>query len=357
MSNAEEHQAFVEQALSAYRADESPDESLVLADYFTERGDMRSAASALDRAYGLNPDDQTVAERRQAILDELEVIEHGIRFRYVPAGTFLMGSEVGDHDEKPVHPVRTDEYWVSETTVTWSTYCEVCNLKSPTEMTYEDFDPGHAERFSHSMAWGWKENQLLQDEPEKFELNVIEPHKPFRCTVDAEKYPKRGLDCDTKPMVGLDQEQLNRFFNHLSTPGVTYQLPTEKHWEKAARGGRIGHKYPWGNSPPNSANCDWSNLAGNDIKHSKTFAPNGYGLYAMSGSVWEWTSERYDKKSYSNVGASKRQKRKGEPLFRGGSWADCAEALTVSFRMSASSAQTRSPTFGFRIFRSDLPLE
>ena len=92
MSNPQ-HESFIEQALAAHRADESPDESLVLADYFTEQGDFRHAASALDRAYGLNPSDESVAQRRRQLLDEFEIIEHGIRFRYVPAGTFLMGSE------------------------------------------------------------------------------------------------------------------------------------------------------------------------------------------------------------------------------------------------------------------------
>ncbi|MFK7767596.1 MAG: formylglycine-generating enzyme family protein [Mariniblastus sp.] len=353
--SSEDHDAFVEQTLSAYRQDESPDESLVLADYFSERGDLRHAASALDRAYGLNPFDQGVVERRQSVLDKLAVIENGILFRYVPAGTFLMGSETGDHDEKPIHPVRLSEFWVSETTVTWATYCDVCKTKMPPEYGSPDGLVGYSERLTHSVSWGWMEQELEEKEPARFEREVIQAQLPYQCTIVAKKFPKRELRFDTRPMVAVTEKQIKQFCMLGSSKEINYNLPTEQQWERAARGGKIQQNYPWGDAPPNKFNCDFDNFDAAEIQASKSLPPNGYGLYAMSGGVWEWTQSRYDSQSYESKSPGGRKKR-GDQLFRGGSWADCAEAVTVSFRNSATTqdntGQSRSPTFGFRVFRT-----
>ena len=368
MSNSD-HQAFVEQALSAYQANESPDESLVLADYFTEQGDFKMAATALDRAYGLNPDDPVVAERRQNLLDEFEIIEHGLRFRYVPAGTFLMGSDSGDHDELPVHPIRLEEFWVAETTVTWATYCDICEIEPPPGRPEANVVlSGHQERLSYSRLWGWQEEKLAKDDKARFLKEVIEPNQKFRCTADQNLSANRNLQHDGTPMVAVTAQHINQFLKKVQRPNVAYHLPSEQQWEKAARGGRIGQPYTWGQALPDMDTCDFGSLENFELQPSKSFAPNGYGLYAMCGGVWEWTSSTYDSQSYANPEAKpalpktpwwsfNKKKSNENVLFRGGSWTDCAEAVTVSFRMTAETSgqgtQTRSPTFGFRIFRSE----
>src|SRR5439155_25492791 len=111
--------------LDEYRLNGSPDEYLKVARQLESSGERRLAASAIDRAYGLAPSRPDIAEFRQNLLDSLAMEEDGIRFRYIPAGTFLMGSEDGDPDERPVHPVKTGEYWLSETPVSLATYARV----------------------------------------------------------------------------------------------------------------------------------------------------------------------------------------------------------------------------------------
>ncbi|MFO0929135.1 MAG: SUMF1/EgtB/PvdO family nonheme iron enzyme [Gemmataceae bacterium] len=81
------------------------------------------------------------------------------------------------------------------------------------------------------------------------------------------------------------------------------------------------------------------------IRPMRALPPNGYGLYAMCGGVWEWTRDWYDREAYRRAadrdpdGPSQ-----GEERAAGGSWADCAEAVTVTFRMSRVEQLAARPT-------------
>jgi sulfatase modifying factor 1 len=113
--------------------------------------------------------------------------------------------------------------------------------------------------------------------------------------------------------------------------GLRISLPEESEWERAARGWHTNARYPWGDAPAEGrADCDAFRAC--RVLPSRTFPPNDYGVYAMSGGVWEWCTDLCETAS---TGRTARRGEQGPPrALRGGSWADAPEACTTTFRMA-----------------------
>jgi gliding motility-associated lipoprotein GldK len=191
---------------------------------------------------------------------------------------------------------------------------------------------------------------------------------------------------DDYPVVGVSWHQAVAFCNWRTIRKASYwqmsgalpntedfRLPTEYEWEYAARGGRIGNKYPWGGPyTRNSKGCMLANfkpLRGNYGAdggvypvRADSYFPNDFGLYNMSGNVSEWTSTAYEVANNSIVHdlngqnykdiperglGSDVDKTKKRKVIRGGSWKDVAYFIENGAR-SYEYQDTSKSYVGFR---------
>jgi formylglycine-generating enzyme required for sulfatase activity len=336
-------------------------------------GNLEGAASVYDRAFGIDPSLDRIREARARLLDRLAVVEHGLYFRYVPAGPFLMGSRDGDPDEQPLHPVWLDAFWLAEVPTSWADHCRLMGWQAPpVGVPHEPAEGEESEDEDEGLiSWIYERNKTLLQYCEDHTLSAVgwHEHEPPEAG-DEEANPDRPPRSDpaapwtyqAKPMVSVSWHEAVDVAGRLSTSAVHYALPSEAQWEKAASGGLIGPRYPWGDEPPTPERCDFGHYGEPALKQSRSLPPGGYGLYGMSGGVWEWTRDWYDRDAYREATDHEPQgPAKGEEkVLRGGSWADCAEAVTVSFRSSqpigervlgARGWRTICPMIGYRLCR------
>ncbi len=243
----------------------------------------------------------------------------------IPAGEFQMGSN--DHEayshEKPMHTVYVDAFYIDKYEVTNAQF-----------KAFVDANPQ------------WQKDKI----DEQFAMPT--DFHGYLMHWDGNNYP-RGKS--------------NHPVRHVSWyAAIAYaqwagkRLPTEAEWEKAARGGLVGKKYPWGNAIDISQ-ANYNKTVGNTMPVG-TYPPNGYGLYDMAGNVWEWCLDAYDSyarstrrnplagemnltevmTNYKNVTTSR--------VLRGGSWIFTAQDLRVAGRGGNTPASTDGH-FGFRCAR------
>ncbi len=219
----------------------------------------------------------------------------------IPAGEFQMGS-TDTADEKPVHTVYTNAFYMDKYEVTNAQY-----------KVFIDANPQ------------WRKDRI----PTKYHDGDYLKHW------NGNNYPSgKG----------------NHPVNYVSWYGaMAYakwagkRLPTEAEWEKAARGGLVSKKYPWGNDiDPTKANYDKN--VGN-TRFVGWYGANDYGLYDMAGNVLEWCLDRYDENFYGT--ASRQNPIAGGNIkgitgnflnstatrvLRGGSWSVLAQNVRVADR-------------------------
>ena len=192
----------------------------------------------------------------------------GIEFVWVPGGCYEMGcgNWTSDcyRDEKPVHEVCVDGFWMGKTEVTQGQ---------------------------------WK--QIMGDNPAKFQKG--------------DNYPFENA-------IWGEIEKFIMKLSSLSTDAYKFRVPTEAEWEYACRSGGKPEKYAGGRDLDQVA---WYHRNSNGSTHAvATKAPNGLGLFDMNGNVNEWCADTYRGWAYS------KHKRNNPlfsdegytKVYRGGSW-------------------------------------
>ena len=160
--------------------------------------------------------------------------------------------------------------------------------------------------------------------------------------------------------------------NWVSWVAKGYRLPTEAEWEKAARGGVSGHRFPWSDADTinwSRANYDAYPLSAGGYAYDVNpaqgyqpaftnaptpytspvgyFAANGYGLYDMAGNVWEWCWDWSGSYSSGSQTDPRGPVLGSHRVFRGGGWGDSADGCRAAGRYGIV-PPSRGSGLGFR---------
>jgi formylglycine-generating enzyme required for sulfatase activity len=212
----------------------------------------------------------------------------------IPSGTFSMGSNKSS-DEKPIHSVTLSSFYMSKYEVTQKQWREIMG-EDPPELAFKG--------------------------------------------------------CDQCPVERVSWNDIQEFIKKLNNKtGKNYRLPTEAEWEYAARGGQ-NYKYA---GSDNIEDVAWYSSNSDSKTHPVgQKSENGYGLYDMSGNVWEWCEDVWHK-NYSgaptNGSAWTSGGNSARRVLRGGSWSDTSVSCRAASRFNAA------PTYGSNVsgFRLVLP--
>ncbi len=244
----------------------------------------------------------------------------GVVMRLIPAGEFTMGSNGGGNDEKPVHQVYLDAYYMDKYEVTNALYGACVNV------------------------------------------GVCDPPRDDSSSTRSSYYG--NAQYNEYPVINVDWDMASTYCEWRGA-----RLPTEAEWEKAARGTdeRI---YPWGNVfqcrngnfddetqfdssvVPGGPNCD--GYVDTSPVGSYASGQSPYGIYDLAGNVWEWVADWFSWTYYQTspsenpLGPGSGQER----VLRGGSWFNY-----IDFSVRASNRYRNDPTLtysylGFRCSRS-----
>jgi formylglycine-generating enzyme required for sulfatase activity len=198
------------------------------------------------------------------------------------------------------------------------------------------------------------------DEHPRHAVTFSKPFEMMISEVTVEMYRVAGLPLDEQPpwstspghpVVIVTWDRAREF---CGTAGG--RLPTEAEWEYAARGGREGAIYPWGNQPPTDEAGATNGAAFENERPlpAKSFAPNAYGLYDVAGNVWEWTADAIGLYTADPVTDPAGPRTGRARIVRGGSFGDDPENLRVSNR-TPNQPDRVNVNVGFRCARDVTP--
>ncbi|GAB3543176.1 formylglycine-generating enzyme family protein [Arthrobacter tecti] len=273
----------------------------------------------------------------------------------IPAGSFRMGDAFGEgypaDGETPVHEVRLDAFRMDTTAVTNEQFARFVDATG-----YRT----EAEQYGTSAVF----HLVVNADPA--DIVGAAAGAPWWLNVRGAywAHPLGGrsswTDVRDHPVVHVSHNDALAYCRWAGR-----RLPTEAEWEYAARGGLVDARYPWGNNLYDDDGGHLCNIWQGTFPGSNTvddgflgtapvrsFPANGYGLYEVSGNVWEWCADwflpRYYRKSPAEnppgptIGSGR--------VMRGGSYL-CHDSYCNRYRVAArtsNSPESSSSNCGFR---------
>jgi sulfatase modifying factor 1 len=217
----------------------------------------------------------------------------------IPQGWFLMGSELGQENERPARHVWVDAFQLAARQVTnreYACFMSATHTHAPPLWSAPNFN--HPEQPVVAVSW-----------------------------FDAEAYCKWLRSCT----------------------GRMYRLPTEAEWERAARGGAEGKLFPWGDAPPQSL-LEYERRWRVAPEPVGRYAPNAFGLYDICENVHEWCGDWFQADYYaiSPVRNPRGPESGTRRASRGGSWRHHIKVSRCAARSSIP-PDFQYADYGFRV--------
>lgn len=263
--------------------------------------------------------------------------EDGAEMVRVAAGEFEMGDHFDEahNDDVPTHTVSLDDFYIDRYEVTNEQYAIFLNaMGRHTDGEHDWLDIDGAAQIELKLLFSTEldsqdnldDEKISTDLRQSFENNGITLSQNVDVSIEKEGDHWLIADKDNKQeysvekgddgldIHGLPYQPEEGVENHPAV-GISWygaaayaqwaekRLPTEAEWEKAARGGLVGKRYPWGDKITHD-NANYSGTKGDDewdeAAPGGSFPANGYGIYDMAGNVFEWCMDEYDSNFYED---------------------------------------------------------
>jgi formylglycine-generating enzyme len=277
---------------------------------------------------------------------------------WIPAGSFLMGSDDFYPEEAPVRRVDVEGLWIDERPVTVAEFRRFVKAtghvtvaeRTPEQADFPDADPALLVPGS------------LVFHASRGPVDLRDVHNWWSYVPGARWNRPEGPASDVytrgrHPVTHVAYEDAEAY-----AAWAGKALPTEAEWEYAARGGLEGATYAWGDEPfPDGramANTwqgefPWQNLLLDGFAGTSpvgAFPPNGYGLVDMTGNVWEWTCDPFDVADAGEGCCAPAGPGETRRVIKGGSHL-CAPSYCLRYRPAARQSETVDTSTGHLGFR------
>ena len=283
----------------------------------------------------------------------------GTNMAWIPEGTFLMGSDEFYPEERPVHPVSVDGFWMDEHPVTVADFRRFVKATGYVTVAERPLDPGDFPGAEPAMLVPGS----LVFHRTLGPVDLSDVHNWWAYVPGASWRRPEGPGSST---VGRDRHPVTQVAFEDAEAYATWlgkSLATEAEWEYAARGGLDGARFAWGNefAPKGRTMANtwqgefpWQNLLVDGYEGTSpagAFPANGYGLFDMTGNVWEWTCDVFeDGGSLSPCCAPGASGSIARRVIKGGSHL-CAPSYCLRYRPAARQGEAVDTSTGHLGFR------